>query len=130
MCLINIFILFIVDICHLNWRYIYDIVNLLTITNRLLLHKRIFFLHRKASVSLPANDLINSLCNSFFKYFKDNITQIHSSFPVYTSSCNIDFPVVHHLFTVFKPALLIEVLSSPNKPCELDLIEHTNCSNY
>ena len=83
-------------------------------------------LHRKASVSLPAHDSTNSLCNSFSKHFKDKITQIHASFPVSASSCNIDFPVVHHPCTVFKPASLTEVakliLSSPNKSCELDPI--------
>ena len=59
-------------------------------------------------------------------HFKDMITQIHASFPVSASSCNIDFPVVHHPCTVFKPASLTEVskliLSSPNKSCELDPI--------
>jgi len=82
--------------------------------------------------------------NSFSKHFKDKITQIHASFPFSASSCNIDFPVVHHPYTVFKPASLTEVskliLSYPNKSCELDPITtfllksclHTlyNCSNY
>jgi len=76
--------------------------------------------YRKASVSLPAHDSTNY----FSKHFKDTITQIYASFPVFASSCNIDFPVVHHPCTVFKPAWLndvsILILSSPNKSCELD----------
>ena len=83
-------------------------------------------LHRKASGSLPAHNSTNSLCNSFSKYFKYTITQIHAAFPVSASSCNIYFPVVHHSCTVFKPASLTEVskliLSSPNKSCDLDPI--------
>jgi len=83
-------------------------------------------LRRKASISLPAHDSTNSLYNSFYKHFNDKITQIHASFPVSASSCNIDFPVVHHPCSVFTPALLTEVpkliWSSPNKSCELDPI--------
>ena len=83
-------------------------------------------LHREASVSLPARDSINSLCNSFSKHFKDNITEIHVSFPVSASIFNIDFPVIHHPCTVFKPSSLTEVskliLWSLNKSCQLDLI--------
>ena len=83
-------------------------------------------LHRKTSLSLPAHDSANSLCNSFFKHFKDKITQINASFPGSASSCNIDFPVVHHPYTVFKPASLTEVskliLPSPNKFYELSPI--------
>jgi len=81
-------------------------------------------LNRKASVSLPARDSTNSLWNSLSKHFKNKITQIHAPFPVSASSCNIDFPVVHHPCTLFKPASLTEdsklILSSPNNSCELD----------
>ena len=99
-------------------------------------------LHRKASVSLPALDSTNSLYNSFSKHFMDKITQIHASFPVSTSSCNIDFPVLHHPCKVFKPASHTEVskiiLSSPDKSCELDPIPtfllksclHKRITNY
>jgi len=80
-------------------------------------------LRRKASVSQPALDWTNSLCHSFSKHFKDKIAQIHASFPVSASSCNIDFPVVHHSCAVFKPVSLTEVskliFSSSNKTCEL-----------
>ena len=83
-------------------------------------------LHRKASISHSARDSTHSLCFYFSKHFKDKINQIHASFPVSASSCNIDFPVVHHSCTVFKPASLTEVskliLSSPNMSCELDPI--------
>ena len=34
--------------------------------------------HRKTSVSLPARDSTNSLDNSFYKHFKDNISDILS----------------------------------------------------
>jgi len=83
-------------------------------------------LHGNASVSLLAHDSTNSPWNSFSKHFKDNITQIHASFPDSASSCNIDFPVIHHPCTVFKSTSLTEVskliLSSRNKSCELDPI--------
>ena len=83
-------------------------------------------LHRKASVSLPTRDSTNSLSNFIAKHFKDKITKIHTSFPSPASNFNIDFPVVHHPFTVFKPIWLTEVtkliLSSPNKSCEFDPI--------
>ena len=80
----------------------------------------------KASVSLPAHHSTNSLCNCFPKHFKDKITQIHPSFLVSPFSCNINFQVVHHSCTVFKPAPLTEfsalIVPSPNKSCELDSI--------
>jgi len=83
-------------------------------------------LDRKASDSLTTHDSTNSHCNSFLKHFKDKITQIHVSFLVSVSSCNIDFLVVHQSCRVFKPASLTEVskliLSSPKKSCELDPI--------
>ena len=66
-------------------------------------------LHRKAIVSLPAHNSTNSFSSSFLRYFMDKITNIRASFPGYASSCNIDFPVVHHPCTVFKPASLSQV---------------------
>ena len=54
------------------------------------------------------------------------MTQIHGSFPGCASSCNIDFLVVLHTYTVFKPASLTKVskriLLSPDKSCEVDPI--------
>ena len=82
-------------------------------------------LHRKASVSLPAHDSTNSLCNSLSKHFKDKLTEIHASFSGSISSCNVVFPVVHHPCIVFKPVSLTEVskmiLSSRIIPVKLIL---------
>ena len=73
-------------------------------------------LHRKASVSLPAHDSTNSLCNYFPKHFKDKISQFLLLVVV----------LIFQLFnpcTVFKPASITGVakliLSSPNRSCEL-----------
>jgi len=70
------------------------------------------------------NILLDIICNSFCKHFKNKIAQIYASFPGSASICNVDFPVVHHPCTIFKPASLIEVskliLLSLNKTSELD----------
>ena len=80
-------------------------------------------LYWKASVSLPVHDSTNSLCNSFSKTFKENITQIHASFPSSASSCNIHFQAVHQPCTVFKLTEVSKlILSSLNNSCELDPI--------
>ena len=101
--------------------------------------------HRKVSVFLPAIDSNNSLSNLFSIHFKDKdkINQTDTSFPGRASSCNIDFPVVHHPFTVFTVVPLTENakinLPSLNRSFEYDpivtfllktLSSHTNCSNY
>ena len=82
--------------------------------------------HWKASVSLRANHSINSRRNSFTKHFKDKTTQIHPSSTRRASFCNQNVPVMHHPYTVFKPASLNEVakliLSSPYNSCKLDPI--------
>jgi len=53
-------------------------------------------------------------------------SQIRPSFQGSASSCNINFPVVHHPWALFKPASIPEVakliLSSPYKSCEHDAI--------
>ena len=51
-------------------------------------------LHRKASVSLPTHNSINSLCNSFSKPFKNKITQI-------PASCQVLLPVVILIFPLY-----------------------------
>ena len=92
-------------------------------------------LHRQPGPSLPNHVSIKSLCDWFSSHFKDNISLILSAFPDHTlSTVNVASPRINSLLASFIPATADEVkkiiMSSPNKPWELDPLPNVLLKSY
>ena len=75
-------------------------------------------LHRSPKVVLPDHTTINSLINTFGKYFTDKIAKLRSEL----LSTDADPPVSGSYKNKSEDEVLKIINSTPNKSCDLDLI--------